>query len=302
MGGKVCSVISFNHTVILCSVPSGEGVSLSVAVTVSGQSASSPLFSYDPPSVTSIASSDTNTAGGGLLTVSGTNFGSSGYIVINGQVCSSSSLTHTLVICSIPAGAGSLIPVYVKNLARSSGTLFFNYSAPTVSTLSPSVGSTDGVQVTIDGSNFGTPAGYVTIGGSSCILSGSGWSHTRIVCTAPAGQGRNLSTFVHSSGQSNAVPVYFSYSAPSITSVVPLAGITSGGDVITIIGANLGTSGTTKVGAIDCVETFHSHTKILCSTGSGDGLGLGITVNIDGQMSTSLPPYLFSYSSPTMTR
>lgn len=79
-------------------------------------------------------------------------------------------------------------------------------------------------------------SGTATIGGLICYPTGSGWSHQQIVCLNPAGSGKGKLVKVVTSSQASTETVVFDYTPPSITSVVPANGPTSGLIPITING------------------------------------------------------------------
>jgi LPXTG-motif cell wall-anchored protein len=89
-------------------------------------------------------------------------------------------------------------------------------AAPTVTSVSPTSGSTTGgTAITITGTNF-TGASAVTVGSAACtnvvVVSA-----TSITCTTPAGSAGTASVVVTAGGQSNAVNTLFTYNAPTTT-------------------------------------------------------------------------------------
>ncbi len=76
---------------------------------------------------------------------------------------------HTVVTCTLPAGVGQSLTVTLTAAGQASNAKTFSYSAPTITSLSPSSGRTQGGQiVTIIGTSLGNAQGAVTFGGFPC--------------------------------------------------------------------------------------------------------------------------------------
>jgi LPXTG-motif cell wall-anchored protein len=112
--------------------------------------------------------------------------------------------------------AGSLrdsnyVPMAAKVLINGSYAM-----APTVTSVSPTSGSTaGGTAITITGTNFVSGA-TVTVGGSACT-SVTVVSATSITCTTPPGTAGTASIVVTAGGQSNVANTLFTYNAPTTT-------------------------------------------------------------------------------------
>jgi hypothetical protein len=86
-------------------------------------------------------------------------------------------------------------------------------SPPTVSSVTPTSGSTaGGTSITIAGANF-TGATAVSVGGNACT-SVSVVSATSITCSTPAGTAGTASVLVTTPGGTNAANTLFTYTAP----------------------------------------------------------------------------------------
>ena len=97
--------------------------------------------------------------------------------------------------------------------------------APTVTTVSPTSGSTGGgTSITITGTNF-VNGSTVTVGGAACT-NVTVVSATSITCTTPSGSAGTASVVVSSSGLSNSANTLFTYDAPSSTPVFVPAPVT----------------------------------------------------------------------------
>ena len=87
-----------------------------------GQASNAVNFSYSPPVITGVACPACTTAGG-MLTLTGTSFGSStvagttASVTVAGNACTVSTnypFNHTKLVCALPAGQGAMMqPVYI---------------------------------------------------------------------------------------------------------------------------------------------------------------------------------------------
>ncbi|MHB8264063.1 MAG: IPT/TIG domain-containing protein, partial [Acidimicrobiales bacterium] len=126
-----------------------------------------------------------------------------------------------------------------------------------------------GTKVTITGTNFDTASGTTTVD------FGSGNPATPVICatsssctaTSPAGSGTVSVTVTTAGGTSNGVSYTYipAGSPPTITSISPTSGPTSGGTKVTITGTNFDTaSGTTTVD----FGSGNPATPVICATSS----------------------------------
>jgi hypothetical protein len=126
------------------------------------------------PSVSGVSPSSGPTAGGTAITVSGNNFSPGATVSIGGAAATNVAVVNGgSITATTAARAAGTVNVTVTNPDGQSGTFTNGFTyvaptpAPTVSSISPSSGSTaGGTSVTISGSNFQTTAS-VTIGGTS---------------------------------------------------------------------------------------------------------------------------------------
>jgi hypothetical protein len=139
---------------------------------------------------------------------------------------------------------------------------------PTITTIAPTLGPTSGgTIVTITGTGFiGSTA--VTFGGTPATTFTVN-SATQITATAPAhAAGMIQVTVTGPTGTSN--PVNFTYQAPAgpiVTGVVPSAGPTSGGTVVTISGSGFtGSTSVTFGGTPATTFIVNSATQITATT------------------------------------
>jgi large repetitive protein len=211
VGGNTISLQpASTHTQLVGLLPAGQGTNLPLRVIVGGRISNSLSFSYDAPLLTSVSPATGATAGGSLITLTGSNFGVSPMVFIGTQTAplAQPSSHNTLVVTS-PAGAGAGLPVKVLVVDRFSNIGSFSYLPPTITSISPASGPiAGGTRITINGANFG-PAPAVRIDGKP-VLQFDLQSHTRIVGTLPPGSGQNKPVIVTAEGQDSNI-VFFSY-------------------------------------------------------------------------------------------
>jgi alpha-tubulin suppressor-like RCC1 family protein/outer membrane protein OmpA-like peptidoglycan-associated protein len=201
--------------------------------TCTGGSASGYVVSYvpgtvtvtPPPTVASVSPVSGPAAGGTSLTVTGTGFLSGASVTVGGAACASVTVVSaTSITCTAPAGAAGAQDVVVTNTDTQSGTgsgLFRYVAAPSVTSVSPSSGSTDGgASLTITGTGFLSGAS-VTVGGAACT-SVAVVSATSITCVAPAGTaGAQDVVVTNTDGQLGTGSGLFSFEVPPTTTVTP---------------------------------------------------------------------------------
>ncbi len=298
VGGVSCPLTSQTHTELLCTLPAGAGASQAVQVTVAGQASGTRTFSYNAPLLSSLMPSNGPTAGGAVLTLTGTNFGAAGATVtIGGVSCPLTSQSHTQLLCTLPPGAGASNAVQVTVAGQSSNTRTFSYDAPSLGQLSPTTGPTSGaVTLTLTGSNFGASGAVVSVGGATCPITQQ--SHTELRCTLPAGAGLNNPVDVSVAGQTSS-PLSFNYAAPSLSALSPTTGPTNGGITLTLTGSNFGMAGAlVTVGGAACPVMAQTHTQVECMLPPGTGLANTVRLGLAGQLSGSKT---FDYAAPSLT-
>jgi hypothetical protein len=312
IGGRSCPIVNFaySHNEIQCLLPAGEGMDQRVTV-VRGTTASTQAvsFSYNPPTLDLITPTSGPTAGGLILTVTGTNLGVNGDIMIGNRVCIRSGLaqSHYRVECKLPEGQGAPQTVFANVSGQVSNQLTFSYDMQAITSLVPATGPTSGgLTLTLAGSNFGVSP-VINIGSVASACTILFRNHSFITCTLSAGIGKNLDLVV-AAGNRNSAPISFSYQAPAVTAVsgcVDVGVRTSEcnnyvNTTITITGTNFGRaidSPTVTVGPFIChnVVVLVDHTNIRCILPVGVGFDLPVLIHAGNQEGGS--PYL-SYAGP----
>jgi hypothetical protein len=239
---------------------------LSVYVTTKGgTNASSPggTFTYLPvPTVASVTPNRGPTSGGTAITVDGTGFVAGARVVISqGSGSRSNTVAATDVTVDSPdeitavtggganVGTRHLYVITAGGTSTANAAVTFTYTpVPTVTAVTPDLGSAlGGTHISITGTGFqtgatvlieqGTGAGSATVAATDVKV----YSATKL--TAVTGKGTTAGTwnvFVTTAGGTSVVSPgdAFTYlSAPTVSSVTPSSGPTSGGTPLIITGS-----------------------------------------------------------------
>jgi large repetitive protein len=300
IGGKNAPLLAgstVGHLVV--NLPAGQGLAEVVITAPDGrQSGSQNYFTYDGPSITSISAASKPTSGNVPVTITGSNFGASSTVTLGGNSVPVVSFSSTQIVFTLPEsflGATNL-PVVVRTGTQASGVVNLSYDLPQITSISPATGPTvGGNSITLTGTSFGYfPTVY--IGGVAVATLWTGTVHTQVVAMVPVGMGRNLTVEVRTAVGSSNLRLY-SYQPPLITSISPATGLIAGGTVITLHGANFGTSQTVSIGGKIATPVAGNMDGILqVILPPGHGAGLPLTVTTAGQVSNTMS---FSYEPGT---
>ncbi|PRP87586.1 hypothetical protein PROFUN_04613 [Planoprotostelium fungivorum] len=293
LGGIDCPVISLPgaHTVMNVKIPPGSG-SRTLFVQVDSQMSPAYVFTYSPPSLTSLTRNVPTS--GGTVQVLGANFGRNLSLVnisLGGIPQNVSSVTDDLVSFYASPGTGfSLLFITVDGVTV---TNTFTYAPPLI--LSAKID--DGMEnLTLHCLNLGFNSSdtLVYINGSMSNASTNVSSFTTLVI--PWNGALFATIYVNVSGQSSP-PFNYTLGAPSLLAL-PTDLSTAGGS-INVTGVNLGTAPTLDVSWADQLLTFDVYnTTVLSGTyPPGVGANLIFSVTIAG-MSTSTT---FGYAPPTIS-
>jgi len=229
--------------------------------TLSGQFTYSP---NQPPTVTSVSPNLVPTGGGTAVTITGTSFRTGASVQVGGQngmsivtipaasvnFVSSTQLTCTIP-AAVPAGATGLTTLTVIDTDATTGSLTsaFRYTNPfpILATILPTSGSSSGnfatSKATITASNHTfTPSGVqVVIGGTTVAATTVDDQHITFVPPAHSAGAVTVSV-INGDGpaSANALINGYTYNAPTLSSLSPNQGPTSGGNQITVFGSNFG--------------------------------------------------------------
>lgn len=191
-----CRVVNTQHREIRCSTVPGTGAGQKWLVEIDGQYSTSPSTSYQPPVITMLTNAvGTNTHGGDLVTITGSNFGpaadSNLKQLLNPTLIESvtygptgteytahphpykegsnmkncTKISDTEITCTTVAGSGSNLLWQVtiagqSNALNSDAVATSSYAGPKIKNVAPLNGPTSGKNfITITGENFGNVDG-----------------------------------------------------------------------------------------------------------------------------------------------
>ncbi|MGD0436794.1 MAG: IPT/TIG domain-containing protein, partial [Bryobacteraceae bacterium] len=255
-------------------------------------------------SVTSVSPNSGATTGGTAVTITGANFASGATVTFGAAAATNVVVVNsTTITATTPAGSAGAVTVTVK-LSAQSGSLasgFTYIGVPTVSSVSPNIGSTTGgTTVTITGTNFASGA-TVTFG-TTAATNVSVVNSTTITATTPAGSAGAVTVTVKVSTQSGSLASGFTYVViPTVSGVSPTSGLAAGGTAVTITGTNFATGATVTFGAGAATNVVVvNSTTITAATPAGSAGAVTVTVKVSAQ-SGSLANGFTYIGVPTVT-
>jgi hypothetical protein len=292
-GTVSCS--SWSHASITCTLPSGQGTYTVYITTINGLVSNSLTYAYDIPIVDSISPTTAATEGGIDVTVTGSNFGTSGTVTIGGVDCTPiSSYSETQIICTLAPltiastltfGHGSALVEVSGSVSDSGPTL--GLAAPYIDTASPLESDTPGGgTISFTGSSFGVDGSLtvdVLIGGRDCTNLVR--THTSITCEIPEGVGTVKASVTVVGLKSNEMTLV--YNPPVITSVDPQTDITIDQE-ITVHGSNFGVLGSVLIDQTICTLVVYDHSQVTCIMPEGAGVGHELTIVAAGITSNAI--------------
>ena len=267
------------------------------------------LYSYSAaatPTVTGVA------AAAGVLSVTGTQFGSGPTVLVGAESCQVVTASESEVTCNLPSLAGGRYNVTVNNpaLGDSAGDLQLEIELSLASS-TPGTGSFGGgTELTLAGQGFSSAAN-VTVCGLECAVQSA--STSQLVCLTPPNSdtGATLACEVSVVQQSGSVFLSnaFTYDAsltPTVTAVSPLRGGTGGGTLLTITGTGFSTTANTvSIAGSSCDIASQSSTEITCYTNHHAGaVEALVTVEVPvpgpGTASNNFPQTPSTESQPSL--
>ncbi len=288
-GGAACTAFTVvSNTSITCTTPAGSGA-VNVVVTATGSGTLTNGYTFRAAPTVGSASPASGSPDGGYsvpdVTITGTGFIAGATVTIGGNACVYGSVSNsTTFVCSlIPSHAAGLVSIVITNPDGQSGSgnvFTYAYPTPTVTSITPTVGhSNGGTMVTIAGTGFVTGA-TVSIGGVTCT-SPTVVSSTSMTCITGARAVGLVNVAVTTSGGTGTLTNGFTYrGTPVATSISPTGGALAGGTPVTVTGVNF--TGVTSVEFVPSGGSFGqyvctslvvvSDTSITCTTPSGSGV------------------------------
>jgi hypothetical protein len=256
-------------------------------------------FTYiAPPTITSVSPSTGPTAGGTRVTILGSDFHNDAEVTFDGSPASvldrDASTGITVSTPSHPAGSVDVLVTNPDGQEAVATSAFTYVAPPTITSLEPSSGSTNGgTLVLIRGGDF-HPDATVTIDGAPAAVTDREGT-TGILITTPAhGPGQVTVVVTNPDGQSASGA--FSYIAPpTISAVSPNSGPTDGYTRVTVTGTGFNTNATVMVGDMvaEVVDRQGSTAISLVTAVHAAGPVDVIVTNPDGQQAIAKGAFTF---------
>lgn len=283
-GVSATNITVVSATEITCDTPAGTG-SVTVKVTNSDTLYDTLIggFLYTGAITLTNANPDEGTVDGGTeVTLTGTGFQAGASVSFNDNLCESEDISvdsATTITATTPAGTAGTGDIVVTNPDQGSATLTDGWTyiedAPVITSVDPDSGTDDGgTSVTITGTGFLSGA-TVTFGGDSAT-GVTVVSSTTITCTTPAHAAGDVDVVVtNTDSQSDTLTDGYTYveaTEPTVTSVIPNNGPTTGGTFVSIKGTDFSAGATVKFAGISATAvTVVGPTRITCVTPAAPG-------------------------------
>ncbi len=233
-----------------------------------------------------------STGGGTLVTITGVNL--SGTTAVRFGTKPATAITNvspTQVTAVSPSGSGSVGVTVTTPGGTSNPIPFFYVGAPFKASLSPVAGSSAGGDtVTITGTGLST-ATSVSFGANPATPTVV--SDSVITAVVPAGAAGPVGVTVTTAGGSNNGLSYTYIDVPTITSVSPVSGPTSGGTAVTVSGTDLADTDEVAFGGTLAPFTVISSSTVSAVTPPGSAGAVDVTVTNAAGTATAADAYTY---------
>ncbi|MFI0221386.1 IPT/TIG domain-containing protein [Streptomyces lydicus] len=303
-GPSGTTFVIVSDTLITARTPAGAGTVQVTVTAPTGTSTQNVLFTYTSapaPALSSLSPATGPTSGGNTVTLNGTNLSGATVVLFGPNPATVLTNTATQITVIAPAGSPSAVAVTVTTAGGMSNALTYTYVAapvPVLSTLSPPSGPPSGGNtVTLSGTGL-SGATSVKFGASPATILTT--SATQVTVIAPANTGTVNVTVTTAGGTSNALPyTYTATPVPSLSSLNPTSGPTSGGNTVTLNGTNLTGATSVKFGSNQATILTDTATQVTVTAPAGPPSSVGVTVTTAGGTSNPLP--YFYLVAPTVS-
>ncbi|KAJ5999871.1 hypothetical protein N7481_000280 [Penicillium waksmanii] len=295
-GANTASFTVLSDTTINAVVPAGPPAGGNVNVIVSGPGGSSPSgpsYTYaaaPTPTITSLAPSSGPLAGGGTITVQGTN--------LNGATA--------ILFDAIPALFFTVLSPTAINVTEPVSGFPYTYLAPpSPTTIFPTAGViTGGSSIAITGTG---------LTGTSSVLFGSTPSQgtitvtgdTLVTVTAPPHPVGTVPITITTPGGTNSSLSFSFQPTAAVTSISPALGPLAGGNTITLSGAGLFGANAVLFGSVPATSVVVISDNLVTAVAPAESAG-AVSVNVSTAASVSngalyqyIPPPTLTAISPT---
>jgi hypothetical protein len=270
-----------------------------------GTSTGGPTYAYinaSRPKVASVTPSSGPIAGGTPVTIKGSGFLAGATVTIGNEASAVNVVSSTKITATTaPTAAGSYKVVVKDGAGTSTGGPTYTYLSPasTVASITPASGpSSGGTAVTIKGSGFLAGA-TVTIGNeatSVTVVSETEIKATTVATTA----GADEVVVSDANGTSTSGPSYTYLPPPTVTSVSPASGPSSGGTTVMIAGTGFVAGAAVTIGSAATSVNVVSESEITATTSTALAGSDEVVVSDAGGTSTGGPSFTY-LPPPTVT-
>lgn len=219
-----------------------------------------------------------STGGGTLVTINGTNLSNTSAVTFGSKPATNvTNVSPTQVTAVSPSGTGVVGVTVTTPGGTSNPVSFFYVGPPFKSSLSAYSGPlAGGNTVTVHGTGLSTATG-VTFGANT--VAPTVVSDTTITAVVPAGAAAGpVSVSVTTQGGTNNGLSYTYIDVPTITTVSPSSGPTSGGTGVTITGTNFSSTDSVTFGGVDAPFAVVNATTLSVVTPPGAAGAVNVVV------------------------
>ena len=210
------------------------------------------------------------TSGGTTVTITGVNLAGATAVHFGSRTATITANTPTLITAFDPAGCG-VVDVNVTTAGGTSNSLSFFYISPPIAvSLGPGSGPTAGTNtVTINGYGLSTAT---TVSFGSNTATPTVISDSRLSVVVPGGSSSgSVDVTVTTTGGTTAPLSYAYVDAPTLVSLTPTSGSTSGGTSVTVNGTGLSSTTAVTFGGTTASFAVLNSTTLVAVTPSGTG-------------------------------
>lgn len=305
-GAASAAVQSVSATSIVARTPAMPAGPAPVVVTLTtGQTVTATgTFTVLAPSpvISAVGPAWGSTAGGTLVTITGSQFMTGASVLFGAVPATVSSVASTMITAVAPARAAGVVGVTVVNpgggLATKAGAFTYVGQAPVLGAVTPNRGpASGGNTVVVTGQHF-APGLVVTFDGvPSVVKAVTATSAEVIVPARPAGAAAVVVRNADGQSTSSAGAYTFDALAPTLSGVSPTRGPIDGGTLVTLSGTHFTAGATVSVGGLPAAVTAVTATAIVITTPVGAPGAADVTVrNPDGMTATLVGA--FTYDAP----
>jgi hypothetical protein len=233
-----------------------------------------------------------STGGGTPVTITGTNLSDTTAVKFGSKSATITSVTPTSVSVVSPSGTGTVAVTVTTPGGTSNPLSFFYVGAPFKSSLGTTSGPTAGGNtITVNGAGLST-ASSVSFGGVPATPTVD--SDSQLSVTVPAGTAAGaVGVSVTTAGGTNNGLTYVYVDAPTVTTVTPNSGSTSGGTAVTITGTNLDTTESVTFGGTPAPFAVLNATTLSVVTPPGTAGAVDVVVTNPAGSATDVGAFTY---------